>query len=103
MIRSDLEDQLLWSASKSWDYKVNLGYELQRFRTKDVGWPSILCWGKWLLPKVGAFLWIALHDRILIGNHLKRFGIEGLSWSILCKKDEEMVDHLLLWYPFAHQ
>ncbi|GLJ43933.1 hypothetical protein SUGI_0915800 [Cryptomeria japonica] len=36
-------DCLLWSASKSGKYKVNLGYEILRSRAQNVEWPSALC------------------------------------------------------------
>ncbi|XP_059070381.1 uncharacterized protein LOC131860044 [Cryptomeria japonica] len=89
------EDTLIWNAEKSSDYKVNLGYELQRRRQKDSNWPVILCWDKRVLPKAGAFLWIALHGRILTSDRLKAIGISGPSRCYLCKEEEEIVDHLL--------
>lgn len=64
------EDTLIWNAAKSGNYKVSLGYELQRRRQKDSNWPAILCWDKRVLPKAGAFLWIVLHGRILTSDRL---------------------------------
>lgn len=55
MIRSSSTDSLIWSASKSGTYKVNLGYKLLRQRQVNKYWPSKLCWGKGPLHKVGAF------------------------------------------------
>ncbi|GLJ31002.1 hypothetical protein SUGI_0619800 [Cryptomeria japonica] len=72
---SNEADTLIWNVAKSGNYKVNLGYEIQRRRQKDSNWPMILCWDKRALPKAGAFLWIALHGRILTSDRLKTIGI----------------------------
>ncbi|GLJ54364.1 hypothetical protein SUGI_1167300 [Cryptomeria japonica] len=88
-------DQLLWSVSKTGKYKVNLGYEILRSRIRNVEWPSVLCWHKLVLPKAGAFLWTALHGRILTGDRLRTIGIVGSSVCLLCKENEETTNHLL--------
>lgn len=84
-------------------YKVNLGYELLRGRKNYSYWPTKLCLGRWIFPKAGAFLWIALHGHILIGERLKSISFARPNWCILCKADVESVDHLLLWCPFAKE
>lgn len=101
ILHSSAEDTIIWSASKSGSYKVQLGFELQRRRLSNSQWPSKICWGKGPLPKDGSFLWVALHGRILIGNRLKTISIAGPHWCILCKQSDETFDHLLLWCPFA--
>ncbi|GLJ07337.1 hypothetical protein SUGI_0064720 [Cryptomeria japonica] len=54
-----------------------------------------------VLPKAGAFLWTALHGRILTGDRLKTIGIASLSVCILCKENEETADHLLYWCSYS--
>ncbi|GLJ22049.1 hypothetical protein SUGI_0413160 [Cryptomeria japonica] len=89
------KDTLIWNASKSGSYKVNLGYKLQRRRQKDGDWLAALCWDKWVLPKAGAFLWIALHGKILASDRLKLIGIQGPRRCCLNKMEEETVNHLM--------
>ncbi|XP_057835592.2 uncharacterized protein LOC131045977 [Cryptomeria japonica] len=88
-------DTLIWNAAKSGSYKVSLGYKLQRQRQEDRNWPSALCWDKWVLPKAGAFIWIALHGRILTSDRLKLVGIAGPNSYCLWKNEEETTYHIL--------
>lgn len=92
---SNEEDTLIWNPEKSSNYKVNLGYELQRRRQKDSNCPAILCWDKRVLPKASAFLWIALDGRILTSDKIKTIGISRPSRCCLCKEEEDIFDHLL--------
>ncbi|XP_057872052.1 uncharacterized protein LOC131078394 [Cryptomeria japonica] len=96
-------DSLIWNAAKSGNYKVGLGYELQRKRQKDCKWPVVLCWDKWVLPKAGAFLWIALHERIITSDRLKSISIAGPSRCCFCKKEEESAEHLLYSCSYSRQ
>lgn len=61
ILASDDEDCIFWCVAKSGEYSVKLGYEVQRNRVINPNWPSKLCWNSWVLPKEGAFLWIALN------------------------------------------
>lgn len=53
------------------------------------------------IPKAGAFLWTALHNKILMGDGLARIGIHGPNICLLCCADGESANHLLLNCPFA--
>ncbi|XP_059066274.1 uncharacterized protein LOC131857602 [Cryptomeria japonica] len=54
-----------------------------------------------VLPKARAFLWIVLHEKILMGDRLKVIGIQGPNWCFLCKSEEETSNHLLYKCPFS--
>ncbi|XP_059075167.1 uncharacterized protein LOC131875150 [Cryptomeria japonica] len=99
--QSEQEDTIFWCASKSGKYSVKLAYEIQRQRVRDSSWPYYLYWNNIGLPKAGAFLWIALHGKILTSDRLKLIGIVGPSWCIMCKRNEESANYLLLRCPFA--
>jgi hypothetical protein len=66
-------------------------------------WPHKLCWHKQVAPRAGAFLWTTLHERVLTGERLKLYGIQGPSICTLCWQNEESLNHLLLDCPFAIQ
>lgn len=51
---SNDEDKILGCVSKSVDYNVKLGYEVQRQRGMCLDWPYKLYWSNKLLPKAGA-------------------------------------------------
>ncbi|GLJ18307.1 hypothetical protein SUGI_0323970 [Cryptomeria japonica] len=96
---SNDEDGIFWSVAKSGEYSVKLGYEVQRQRGMCMDWPHKLCWSNKLLPKAGAFLWLALHNRILTGDRLKSIGISEPNMCVMCKADDESANHLLLKLP----
>ena len=41
-------------------------------------------------------MWIAVWDKILIGDNLRGKGMDFVDWCIMCSFNGEMVDHLLL-------
>ncbi|GLJ44142.1 hypothetical protein SUGI_0920540 [Cryptomeria japonica] len=53
---SNEEDNIFWCSSKSGEYSVKLGYEVQRAKGPYTNWSYRLCWHNRLLPKAGAFL-----------------------------------------------
>ncbi|GLJ30873.1 hypothetical protein SUGI_0613830 [Cryptomeria japonica] len=98
---SNVEDSIFSCGSKLGEYNVKLGYEAQRAKGPYTDWLYRLCWHNRLLPKADAFLWIALHNKILIGDRLKLIGISGPSICVLCKSAEETIDHLLFTCPMT--
>ena len=54
-------------------------------------------------PRVLVFGWLALRNRILTMNNLRRGGMVVVNACPLCLKDEEFVDHILLKRNFAHR
>lgn len=70
------EDIIKCSGAKSREYTTKLGYRIQ-LKQKERDWPNKLCWGEWILPKFRAFMWSALHERILTSDVLKTIGTEG--------------------------
>ncbi|XP_059070690.1 uncharacterized protein LOC131860311 [Cryptomeria japonica] len=54
-----------------------------------------------VLPKAGAFLWTTLHGRILTGERLKLIRIARPNVCLLCKENEETVEHLLFWCSYT--
>ncbi|XP_059066510.1 uncharacterized protein LOC131857802 [Cryptomeria japonica] len=93
------KDNIIWCAAKSGVYNSKLGYEVQRQRGSNNTWQHKLCWNHKILPKVGAFLWIALHTRNLMGDRLKTIGILGPNRCVMCRVDEESANHLLFSCP----
>ncbi|GLJ07954.1 hypothetical protein SUGI_0078240 [Cryptomeria japonica] len=101
MLVSKEEDTLFWYVVTSEEYIVKLGYDIQRHRLRDTIWPHKLCWNNRTLPKVGAFLWISLHDSVLTQSRLTIIGITGPSRCVMCKGEEETMNHLLYSCPYA--
>ncbi|XP_059070959.1 uncharacterized protein LOC131862033 [Cryptomeria japonica] len=99
----DMEDKIIMCAAQSRQYSVKLGYQVQRSVREKCDWPTSLCWDKMVAPRAGAFLWAVMHERILTGERLKMYGICGPSICVMCKSNEETINHLLMECPFARQ
>ncbi|XP_057841590.1 uncharacterized protein LOC131051202 [Cryptomeria japonica] len=95
------EDIIILCAVKSRMYSSKLGYEVQRQRGSINTWPHKLSWNHKVLPKVRAFLWITLHNRILTGDTIKNIGISGPNRCVMCCAKEESTNHLLFCCPVA--
>ncbi|GLJ41990.1 hypothetical protein SUGI_0869290 [Cryptomeria japonica] len=101
ILESMEKDTIIWCVAKSGRYSAKLGYEVQRQRGSINSWPHKLGWSHKVLPKVGAFLWIALHNRILTRDRLKNIGISSPNRCVMCYAEEESANHLLFWCLIA--
>ena len=55
-----------------------------------------MCWSKEILPKAGTFAWLAIQGKILIGDRRRKFGFQGPIKCVMCGKEKESANHLLL-------
>lgn len=100
-------DHISWCVEKSGVYSIRLGYEVLSKEATQGNWSKNLCWGKFVLPKAGAFAWTALHDRILTVDRLYRIDFSRPYRCVLCKNHEETSNHILVecdyaWDCWAH-
>lgn len=51
--------------------------------------------------KVSFFLWTKELGRVLTTDNLQRFQVVVIEWCCVCKKDGEIIDHLLIHCPVA--
>lgn len=93
---SNNQDSLIWCASKTSSYSVKLGYELVKVERVVAEWPKRLYWGEFVLPKAGAFAWVALHRMILMGERMEKLGILGPHRCVMCEQSSEDVQHILV-------
>lgn len=95
------KDKIIWCGSLSGKYSVKLGYNLLAITGKESFSSKDLCWNKDVLPKAGAFAWLAYRGRILTVERLRRIGFVGPSRCPLCEHQEESLDHLLIQCHYA--
>lgn len=72
LIFSEKDDEIIWTYSKSGEYSVKEGYNYLSSDVTREDLPYKLFWHAACLPKVGAFAWLAVQDRILISMRLDR-------------------------------
>ena len=95
------KDKVIWCGSLSGKYSIKLGYNLIAETGKDSFFSRDLCWNKDILPKAGAFTWLAYKGRILTTERLRNIRINGPSRCPLCEKQEETIDNLLIQCQYA--
>ena len=107
-----LEDKLLWRHSNSGEHKVSKAYSMiQRKHCSSMGqeershvlphtvWK--LLWKVKLPYKILTFIWKILHGSLPVFEILNKRGMRISNICLMCNKEEESIDHLLLNCPFA--
>ena len=88
-------DRMQWKLTKNGDFDIQSFYNKLRSPL-----PIIFPWkGVWKVKaplRVSFFVWIAIWDKIFIGDNLRGRGRDFVDWCIMCCCSGETVDHLLL-------
>ena len=88
-------DRMRWKLTKNGDFNIHSFYhKLHGFSSIVFPWKGI--WKVKAPRRVSFFVWIAAWDRILMGDNLWFRFFDFVEWSIMCRRCEETVDHLLL-------
>jgi hypothetical protein len=53
-------------------------------------------WFPHAIPKHAFILWLAMQDRLLIGDHLIKWGYKGEVKCLFCHNQMESMEHLFL-------
>ena len=78
---------------EAYDIKTGGGEEREEI------WRKV--WNMNSCPKTTTFSWLELKRRILIGDNLKKRGMQNPSQCPLCLSEEESMNHLLDECPFS--
>ncbi|CAN1849854.1 hypothetical protein LINPERHAP1_LOCUS39565, partial [Linum perenne] len=63
--------------------------------------PDKVIWSKCVPTKVQSFVWMAWHKKIATIENLQRRGMQLTNMCVLCYKDLETVNHIMLTCEFA--
>lgn len=85
IILSKKDDELIWTKNSSKKYSVKDGYNSLMSVTILSSWPYKLFWHLACLPKVKAFAWLVVQDRVLTGMRLDRMGLSIVFPCVSCK------------------
>ena len=84
--------------NKNGEYTIKANYRHLEGDTFEAI-PTWLIWNSCIPPKVSVFTWEVLWGKVLTTDQLKKRGFQHASKCLLCKEDEETIDHLLLNCP----
>jgi hypothetical protein len=54
-------------------------------------------------PRIAFFTWMVALGKILTIDNLRRQGLMLVNWCCLCKKSEETINHLIIYYEFTSE
>ena len=101
---SEEEDTLIWFANPSTgNITAKSTYQaiVQNSSSTVKIWQYKSLW-KWKIPlKIKCFMWLDLQNCLKTWDKLIRKGWYGPKFCILCKKDAESVDHLMIHCSFT--
>lgn len=93
------DDILIWKKDPSGEYSILSSFSFSFEGFEAPYWD--LAWVKGMTPKISINFWILLQNKILTLDSLKKRGFIFANRCVLCKNDEESVDHILLHCPFS--
>lgn len=104
ILLKDEEDKQRWTLTKSGIFSVRSCYRwLVRALGEAVSFLHKQIWKLKIPPRVSFFTWEASQECILTVDKLKRRGLVIVNGCVLCLKDEESCNHLLLSCPVTFE
>lgn len=102
VLTDQVEDSCLWLANPSGSYSVGLSWKWWMLSKGPVVGAADMLWKNSAPPKVKFCSWLAWKGRFKTSVFLKRIGVSNSEANIvclLCKTEEESMNHLLLSCP----
>ena len=90
-------NKFCWKPTRSRRFEVSIFY--LSFYPPTFYFPWRLVWQSKVPPRVAFFSWSTSFGKILTTDNIRKRHIIVLDWCYMCKRCEESVDHLLLYYP----
>ena len=90
-------NEFCWKPTRSRHFEVSNFY--LSFYPPTFYFPWRLVWQSKVSPRVAFFSWSTSLGKILTIDNIRKRHIIVLDWCYMCKRCEESVDHLLLYYP----
>ena len=94
----DREDVMIWDSAPRGKYTPKGGY----LKLSEIGFEREAKWWwkkLWKIhspPKTRLFLWCVLENKVPTWDTLQKRGFQGQGSFVLCKAEEESVNHLFL-------
>lgn len=83
-----------------WKFRTDRQYRVKEavkaLRNNPESRKEIKTWKAKITPRIAFFLWLIANKRLLMVNNLKKRGFSMVNMCVLCKKEEENIDHNIL-------
>lgn len=93
-------DRIVWAESPNGKFSIKSAWNSVRHRETVVGWHKLV-WFKNLIPRHAIILWMAIRGKLYTQDKLVSMGIIQINRCVLCKEEEETLDHLFSSCPFT--
>nr|GEX12125.1 RNA-directed DNA polymerase, eukaryota, reverse transcriptase zinc-binding domain protein [Tanacetum cinerariifolium] len=102
VLNTDKEDSIVWRSRKGIDMKFSIKQAYQDLSniTDDVKWYKIV-WFSQYIPKHLFILWLAIQNRLVTQDRIKKWGSYDLMMCPLCRKDMDSHKHLFFQCEYA--
>lgn len=99
-IRRQGRDQLCWRQTATKKFTARSYYKVI-LNQPHIGFPWKRIWKAHVPTRVAFFVWTAALGNIQTIDNLRKRGMIVLDWCFMCKKEAELVNHLLLHCEMA--
>jgi hypothetical protein len=93
-------DSMVWTTSSPHGFVVKSYYTMLH-SSEHSSFPKKSIWKVKGPLRIAFFLWATALGRILTIDNLKMQGFQLINRCCLCKKNDETINHLLLYYEYA--
>ncbi|XP_028090507.1 uncharacterized protein LOC114290746 [Camellia sinensis] len=101
----DSPDIPVWSLTADGSFSIHSAWECWRDKGPKVTWSNLI-WGPPVIPRVSFIVWLAIHERLNIGDRLQIFGLLTSpsfsihsAWECWRDKGPKVTWSNLIWGP----
>lgn len=105
-LRVDKVEGFYWGVENSGCFSISSAYRWceNSLQSTDYDTISKMIWQNVSIRRAKAFMWLAWRRRIKTSSFVHQIGVIPATANIrcvFCKVEAELVNHVLLWCPFA--
>ncbi|GJU81721.1 reverse transcriptase zinc-binding domain-containing protein [Tanacetum coccineum] len=95
-------DKIMWKSidGRIYEFSTKQAYYEMSIQWPKVGWRNLI-WFSQSIPKHSFILWLAINEKLMTHDRMKKWGTYDMMVCTLCKKDEESHNHLFFDYDFS--
>lgn len=96
----DADDTIIWSPNELKGFSIQTAWQSIRTKGQRQRWNKLI-WQAPLIPRYCFVTWLASKGRLDTQDRIKKWGISFPNRCVLCKNQEEMLDHCFMDCNFS--